>query len=72
MLIRIPDDTPMYQLEYLAEKINCDLVVDVDSRPEFVKREHRVPPMANVVEFTGKRKPRRLVNRTRPDGPGAA
>ena len=68
MLIRLPDDTAIHQLEYLANKINCDLVLGDDGRPTF---ERRVIPN-NVLTLPVSRKPRKLINHTRPSGPGAA
>ena len=51
MLIKVPDTTTPWQLEYLAEKLNCDLVCEGNGEgligAEFVERV--IPE--NVVRF---------------------
>lgn len=62
MLIEIPDNTPLHQVEYVAAKLGCDLVCSADGPHQLVKQQ-----CADVIDIRAPRQPKPTG-----DGPYAA
>lgn len=62
MLIDIPDNTPLHQIEYVAAKLGCDLECSAEGPHKLVKQAP-----VNVIDIRARFKPT-----SHEDGPSAA
>lgn len=53
MLIDIPDNTSLHQIEYIAAKLGCDLVCSADGPHKFVKQQ-----CADVIDIRARLQPK--------------